>query len=110
LTIDLIENPAKPSLFKLLDEECMKKGSGNDNNLLKQYNNILSGNKSYKRPNKFDPSSFKIVHYAGEVEYEVSGFLEKNTDTVSDIVNDTLEKSKSSLVSCLFKKEQVEAV
>lgn len=49
--IDLIEQAAKPSLFKLLDEEIMIKGS--DNGVLKKYNDILSSNRSYKKPSKF---------------------------------------------------------
>jgi hypothetical protein len=36
MTIDLIENPKMPSLFKLLEEESMLKGS--DAGLLKKYN------------------------------------------------------------------------
>lgn len=50
LTIDLIEN--NRGLFKLLDEECMIKGT--DAKLLKKYNDNLTGNKAYKRPNRFN--------------------------------------------------------
>jgi myosin heavy subunit len=61
----VIENPKTPSLFKLLDEECMIKGS--DNGLLKKYNDMLPSNRSFKRPAKFGSTAFIIAHYAGEV-------------------------------------------
>ena len=76
--IDVIESSKTPSLFKLLDEECMIKGT--EVNLLKKYNDFLSASKSYKRPSKFNSQGFIINHYAGEVEYEVGTFLDKNRD------------------------------
>ena len=62
---------------------------GNDINLYKKYNDILQGNKSYKKPSKFNQTSFIVCHYAGEVEYKIGGFLEKNKDTLSKIICDT---------------------
>ena len=83
----------------------MMKGTGTDLKLLKNYNDMLTSNKSFKRPNKFGATQFIVCHYAGEVEYEVDSFLEKNRDTVSDITNDTFFGSKSKLLSLFFKKE-----
>ena len=77
-----------PSLFKLLDEECMIKGT--ENGLLKKYNDMLQTNKKFKRPSKFNSTSFIVCHYAGEVEYEISGFLEKNRDTINENIKETL--------------------
>ena len=78
---------------------------GKDDNLLKKYNDILSSNRSYKKPSKLaKASSFIVGHYAGEVEYEVASFLEKNNDTISDVINDCLFGSKSTLLSNLFIK------
>jgi myosin heavy subunit len=51
-TIDLIEHPKNSSIFRLLDEQFMLQASGNDTNLLKNYNTMLSHSKSYKRPDK----------------------------------------------------------
>lgn len=84
--IDLIESvkPTVPSLFKLLDEECMIKGT--DLKLLKKYNDILPSNKAFKRPKKFSTTKFIVCHYAGEVEYEVDGFLDKNRDSVNVLI------------------------
>jgi myosin heavy subunit len=75
---------------------------GTDNGLLKKYNDILSANRSYKKPAKFGATSFIVCHYAGEVEYENAGFLEKNKDTVSHLITETLSNSESALLVTLF--------
>lgn len=90
-------------MFKLLDEECMIKGT--DTKLLKKYNDILPTNKAFKRVNKFNSNGFIVCHYAGDVEYEITDFLDKNRDTISEIINETLRMSKTELISSLFKKE-----
>lgn len=68
---------------------------GTDAKLLKKFNDILTSNKSFKRPNRFNSTQFIVCHYAGEVEYEINGFIEKNKDTLSDLISDTLSISKS---------------
>jgi len=102
MCIDLIESikPNIPSLFKLLDEECMMKGT--DLKLLKKYNDILPSNKAFKRPNKFNTTSFIVCHYAGEVEYEVENFLDKNRDTVNVLIHQAMNASSSQIVQTLF--------
>ena len=67
---------------------------GTDNGLLKKYNDMLQSNRKFKRPNKFGASSFIVCHYAGEVEYEIGSFLDKNKDTVNDSITETLALSK----------------
>jgi myosin-5 len=89
-TIDLIENTKATSLFGLLDEQFMLQGAGNDTNLLKNYNTMLNGNQSYKRPDKLGAKEFIVCHYAGEVTYEVAGFVEKNKDSISSLITETL--------------------
>jgi myosin heavy subunit len=75
---------------------------GTDNGLLKKYNDMLQANRKFKRPNKFGATSFIVCHYAGEVDYEISAFLEKNKDTVNESITDTLSLSKQTLLAELF--------
>ena len=51
-----------------------------------------------------DPTHFMVQHYAGAVEYDAIGFLEKNRDTLTDDLLDVLATSKSSFINQLFPK------
>ena len=50
--------------------------------------------KSLKKPKRLGAKSFIVVHYAGEVEYEIDGFVEKNKDAVSNLITEALAGSK----------------
>merc|ERR1712088_836190 len=46
---------------------------------------------------------FAIIHYAGIVSYNVTGWLEKNKDPVNDTVADVLKRSSNALLVHLWK-------
>ena len=46
---------------------------------------------------------FAIIHYAGTVSYNVTGWLEKNKDPVNDTVVDILKKGSNALLVHLWK-------
>ncbi len=46
---------------------------------------------------------FAIVHYAGTVSYNVTGWLEKNKDPVNDTVVDVLKRSSNNLLVFLWR-------
>merc|ERR1719438_688263 len=45
---------------------------------------------------------FAIIHYAGTVSYNVTGWLEKNKDPVNDTVVDVLKRSTNELLKVLW--------
>eukprot|EP00730_Choanoeca_flexa_P008283 TRINITY_DN12472_c0_g2_i1.p1 TRINITY_DN12472_c0_g2~~TRINITY_DN12472_c0_g2_i1.p1 ORF type:complete len:1505 (+),score=543.11 TRINITY_DN12472_c0_g2_i1:223-4737(+) len=47
---------------------------------------------------------FSVQHYAGKVVYNASGFLEKNRDTVSQLVITRIKESNFALLSMLFRE------
>merc|ERR1712241_128643 len=50
-----------------------------------------------------DPNAhFAIIHYAGTVSYNVTGWLEKNKDPVNDTVVDILKRSSCELMVTLW--------
>ena len=65
-------------VYGLLDEGCAS-GSGTDSAVLSNYNGVFKDpkkHKAYIRPKKSADKSFIIAHYAGEVCYEITGFVE----------------------------------
>ena len=59
--------------------------------------------KSLKKPEKLGAPQFIVVHYAGQVTYDVDGFVEKNKDTVSGLITECLASSKHSIISSIYK-------
>merc|ERR1712112_559010 len=50
-----------------------------------------------------DPNAhFAIIHYAGTVSYNVTGWLEKNKDPVNDTVVDVLKRGSCELMKLLW--------
>merc|ERR1712079_222216 len=56
-----------------------------------------------KAKSSTDPNAhFAIIHYAGTVSYNVTGWLEKNKDPVNDTVVDVLKRSSCELMKVLW--------
>ena len=73
----------KPSgLLLALDEE-IKVPKGSDLTWLAKMHKTHGSNERYQKPIK-GASHFEIKHYAGDVLYDATGFLEKNNDTLFD--------------------------
>nr|BAL60532.2 myosin VIII [Marchantia polymorpha] len=90
--LDLIEK--KPlGLISLLDEECTfpRASSVTFANKLKEH---LKGNACFKGERT---KAFRICHYAGEVTYDTSGFLEKNRDLLHGDLVQLLGSCNNSL-------------
>ena len=49
-----------------------------------------------------EESHFAIVHYAGTVSYNLTGWLEKNKDPLNDTVVDQLKKGTNECIKILF--------
>ncbi|XP_009468551.1 PREDICTED: unconventional myosin-Vc [Nipponia nippon] len=89
--IDLIE--AKMGILELLDEECLLPHGTDENWLQKLYNNFVNKNALFEKP-RMSNTSFIIQHFADKVEYKCEGFLEKNRDTVYEVLTEILKESK----------------
>lgn len=71
-----------------MDEECLVPGEANDKTFLNKMDKLLSEHPHYvshakgdtKTKKTIEREEFRLVHYAGEVTYNVNGFLEKNSD------------------------------
>nr|XP_056721913.1 unconventional myosin-Vc [Euleptes europaea] len=99
--IDLIE--AKMGILDLLDEECMLPQGTDENWLQKLYNNFLNKNPLFEKP-RMSNTSFIVQHFADMVEYKSEGFLEKNRDTVYEVLIEILKNSKFQLCANFFQE------
>ncbi|XP_074773461.1 unconventional myosin-Vc isoform X3 [Athene noctua] len=102
--IDLIE--AKMGILELLDEECLLPHGTDENWLQKLYNNFVNKNALFEKP-RMSNTSFIIQHFADKVEYKCEGFLEKNRDTVHEVLVEILKESKFHLCADSFRDNPV---
>ncbi|NXC70541.1 MYO5C protein, partial [Anhinga anhinga] len=102
--IDLIE--AKMGILELLDEECLLPHGTDENWLQKLYNNFVNKNALFEKP-RTSNTSFIIQHFADKVEYKCEGFLEKNRDTVHEVLTEILKESKFRLCANFFQDNPV---
>ncbi|XP_042212122.1 myosin heavy chain, muscle-like isoform X1 [Homarus americanus] len=102
--IELFEK--KMGLLSILEEESMFP-KATDKTFQEKLNvNHLGKSPVFikpKPPKAGQPEAhFAIVHYAGTVSYNLSGWLEKNKDPLNDTVVDQLKKSSNELVVTIF--------
>uniref|UniRef100_A0A8C0FA88 Myosin VC n=1 Tax=Bubo bubo TaxID=30461 RepID=A0A8C0FA88_BUBBB len=102
--IDLIE--AKMGILELLDEECLLPHGTDENWLQKLYNNFVNKNALFEKP-RMSNTSFIVQHFADKVEYKCEGFLEKNRDTVHEVLVEILKESKFHLCANSFQDNPV---
>ncbi|XP_047497307.1 myosin heavy chain, muscle-like [Penaeus chinensis] len=102
--IELFEK--KMGLLSILEEESMFPKATDKTFEEKLNNNHLGKSPCFikpKPPKAGQPENhFAIVHYAGVVSYNLSGWLEKNKDPLNDTVVDQLKKASNALTVELF--------
>ena len=92
-------------LLSILEEESMFP-KATDKSFLEKLNvNHLGKTPVFikPKPSKTGPEShFAIVHYAGTVNYNLAGWLEKNKDPLNDTLVDQIKKSQNELAVIIF--------
>ncbi|GFR26821.1 unconventional myosin-Vb [Trichonephila clavata] len=103
--IDLIES--KLGILDLLDEEC-KMPKGTDETWCQKLFAQCKKWKHFEKP-RLSNTAFILHHFADKVKYEVSGFLQKNRDTVMEEHINILKASQFELVAELFEEEKTDS-
>ncbi|KAG5346146.1 MYSA protein, partial [Acromyrmex charruanus] len=103
-TIDLIEKPM--GILSILEEESMFPKATDKTFEEKLNNNHLGKSPNFLKPKPPKPGQqaahFAIGHYAGNVPYNITGWLEKNKDPLNDTVVDQFKKSSNKLLVEIF--------
>ncbi|XP_022068846.2 myosin-7B-like [Acanthochromis polyacanthus] len=102
--IDLIEKPM--GILSIMEEECMFPKATDLSFKTKLYDNHLGKSPNFQRPRpdkkrKYE-THFEVVHYAGVVPYNITGWLDKNRDPLNEMVVVLFQKSSNKLMAGLF--------
>ncbi|XP_077276644.1 myosin heavy chain isoform X17 [Temnothorax americanus] len=102
--IELIEKPM--GILSILEEESMFPKATDKTFEEKLNNNHLGKSPNFLKPKPPKPGQqaahFAIGHYAGNVPYNITGWLEKNKDPLNDTVVDQFKKSTNKLLVEIF--------
>ena len=100
--IIMFEKPM--GIWAILEEESLFPKATDKSFEEKLKAQFLGKSSSFAKPqSKTDKNAhFAVVHYAGLVSYNVSGWLEKNKDPVNDTVVDVLKRSYNKLLVLLW--------
>uniref|UniRef100_A0AAY5KV97 Myosin motor domain-containing protein n=1 Tax=Esox lucius TaxID=8010 RepID=A0AAY5KV97_ESOLU len=101
--IELIEKPL--GIFSILEEECMFPKASDTSFKNKLYDQHLGKTKAFEKPKPAKGKAeahFSLVHYAGTVDYNITGWLDKNKDPLNDSVLLLYGKSSVKLMATLY--------
>lgn len=111
---DLVEERHK-GIISILDEECLRPGEACDISFLEKLEDTLGGHAHFvthklangKTRKVMGREEFRLLHYAGEVNYSVNGFLDKNTDLLYRNLKEVMWQSSNQILSQCFHREEV---
>ncbi|XP_010015846.1 PREDICTED: myosin-7B [Nestor notabilis] len=101
--IELIEKPM--GIFSILEEECMFPKATDTSFKNKLYDQHLGKSSNFQKPKPAKgkvEAHFSLVHYAGTVDYNITGWLEKNKDPLNETVIGLYQKSSLKTLALLF--------
>lgn len=111
---DLVEEKFK-GIISVLDEECLRPGDANDLTFLEKLENTLGGHAHFvthkladgKTRKVMGREEFRLLHYAGEVNYNVNGFLDKNNDLLFRNLKEVMCMSENKILTQCFNRQEL---
>ncbi|XP_055295540.1 unconventional myosin ID [Sitodiplosis mosellana] len=105
---ELVEQQHK-GIISIMDEACLTVGNVTDETLLEAMDKKLAKHPHYssRQLKPMDKelkhkTDFRITHYAGDVKYDITGFIEKNKDTLYQDFKRLLYHSKDTNLSSMW--------
>ncbi|XP_019401424.1 PREDICTED: unconventional myosin-Ic isoform X1 [Crocodylus porosus] len=111
---DLVEEKFK-GIISILDEECLRPGDATDMTFLEKLEETVKNHPHFlthkladqKTRKSLGREEFRLLHYAGEVTYSVSGFLDKNNDLLFRNLKETMCNSENPIVNQCFERTEL---
>ncbi|KAH7637558.1 hypothetical protein HUG17_8662 [Dermatophagoides farinae] len=116
---DLIEEKHR-GIIAFLDEECLRPGDPTDLTFLAKLDENISGHPHYCTVRQYHSKNnrqngmighemhqFRITHYAGNVDYEIDGFIDKNNDLLYRDLKKTMCSSNHPIIKQLFGHDEL---
>ncbi|XP_044187687.1 myosin heavy chain, fast skeletal muscle-like [Thunnus albacares] len=101
--IELIEKPM--GIFSILEEECMFPKASDTTFKNKLHDQHLGKTKAFGKPKPAKGKAeahFSLAHYAGVVDYNITGWLDKNKDPLNNSVVQLYQKASNKLLNLLY--------
>jgi len=110
----LIED-SKKGIITILDEELLRPGEKSDNTFLHKMSSAIDSEyfttqEQNKKDKILKANQFRITHYAGNVYYDVDGFLEKNSDMLTKDMKAALSSSSIEALKFMFVDGESDAI
>uniref|UniRef100_A0A3Q3AVC3 Myosin Ic, paralog b n=1 Tax=Kryptolebias marmoratus TaxID=37003 RepID=A0A3Q3AVC3_KRYMA len=111
---DLVEEKFK-GIISILDEECLRPGDASDFTFLEKLENTVGGHPHFVTHKLADGKTrkimgreeFRLLHYAGDVNYNVNGFLDKNNDLLFRNLKEVMCMSENKILTQCFDREEL---
>uniref|UniRef100_A0A673YXW5 Myosin Ic, paralog b n=1 Tax=Salmo trutta TaxID=8032 RepID=A0A673YXW5_SALTR len=111
---DLVEEKFK-GIISILDEECLRPGDASDITFLEKLENTVGGHAHLTTHKLADGKTrkvmgreeFRLLHYAGEVNYNVNGFLDKNNDLLFRNLKEVMCMSDNKILTQCFDRAEL---
>ncbi|XP_036419693.1 myosin Ic, paralog b isoform X1 [Colossoma macropomum] len=111
---DLVEEKFK-GIISILDEECLRPGDASDITFLEKLEDTVGGHAHFlshkladgKTRKVMGRDEFRLLHYAGEVNYSVNGFLDKNNDLLFRNLKEVMCMSENKILTQCFDREEL---
>uniref|UniRef100_A0AAQ4QYX1 Myosin Ic, paralog b n=1 Tax=Gasterosteus aculeatus aculeatus TaxID=481459 RepID=A0AAQ4QYX1_GASAC len=111
---DLVEEKFK-GIISILDEECLRPGDASDLTFLEKLEDTVGGHPHFvthkladtKTRKVMSREEFRLLHYAGEVNYNVNGFLDKNNDLLFRNLKEVMCMSENKILNQCFNREEL---
>lgn len=105
----------KQGVITIMDDECIRPGEASDQTLLEKFDSSLKGHAHYSsqsvdRSDKtLGKDNFRIKHFAGDVTYDVNGFMDKNNDLLFVNFMKASKGSSNDVMTTFFSDEEIDA-